>query len=197
MSSNLNISDNKIKLWTRQHKDVLKELKNNGVYRAKKEYILQKMDTISDYYLNLYDWYVRHAEKIVPRPEGVEYPIWFSTSSDLMLQPTEGTVILELEVDKKYAIITDSNKWGYVVNYFYLPIDDEDEKRHNKELEKYGIGDESALIMGHKGNFYPLLKNKIINSWTRLFEQCDEKNPLSQATMWEIKEEWIVDIIHE
>lgn len=196
MSTNLSSSNDKIKLWTRQNESVLKDLKDNGVYRVKKEYILQKMDTISDYYLNLYDWYVKNAERIVPRPEEVDYPIWFSTSSDLMLQPTEGTVILELEVERKYAIITDTNKWGYVVNYFYLPIDKEDEKKHNEELEKYGIGDESALIMSHKGNFYPLLKKKIISSWERLFEPCDEKSPLSQATMWEIKQEWVVDILN-
>lgn len=189
-------NNNKIRLWTRQHENVINELKENGIYRVKKEYIQEKMDTISDYYLNLYDWYVSHAEKIVPRPEGVSYPIWFSTSSDLMLQPIENTVILELEVDREKVIITDTNKWGYVVNYFYLPIDKEDEQRHNEELRKYGIGDESALIMSHKGNFYPLLKNKIIRSWERLFESCNEKNPLSQATMWEIKAEWVKDVIH-
>lgn len=192
----LDDSNKKVTLWTRQHKDIMKELEEKGIYRVKKEYIQEKMDTISDYYLNLYDWYVKHAEKIVPRPDGVTYPIWFSTSSEMMLQPTENTVILKLEVDRNLVVITDSNKWGYVVNYFYLPVDHEDEIKHNKELEKYGIGDESALIMGDKGNFYPLLRNKIINSWERLFEECDEQDPSAQATMWEIKREWIVDVIY-
>lgn len=188
--------NDKVKLWTRQHKNVLDELEKYGVYRVKKEYILEKMDTISNYYLNLYEWYGRNAAKIVPRPEGAIYPIWLSTSSEMMLQPTEDTIILEIEVDRKDVIYTDVNKWGYVVNYFYLPIDPEDEEIHNKELKKFGISDESSLIMSDKGNFYPLLKNKIIKSWERLFEPFDEKSTLSQATIWEIKKEWVVDIIH-
>ena len=50
-------SSDRIKLWTRQHKNVVNQLNEHGVYRVRKEYILDKMDTISDYYLNLYDWY--------------------------------------------------------------------------------------------------------------------------------------------
>lgn len=196
MIINLYNTNDKVKLWTRQHNNVLNELEKYGVYRVKKEYILEKMDTISDYYLGLYEWYVKNAAKIVPLPEGVMYPIWLSISPEMMLQPIDDTIILEIEVDRKDVIYTDVNKWGYVVNYFYLPIDPEDERRHNEELKKFGIGDETSLIMGHKGNFYPLLKNKIIKSWERLFEPFDDKSTLSQATLWEIKKEWVVDIIH-
>lgn len=196
MTVDISKSNNKVKLWTRQHKNVLAELEKHGVYRVKKEYIMGKMDSISDYYLNLYEWYGRNAAKLVPRPKDVTYPIWLSTSSEVMLQPTEDTVILVIEVDRKDVIYTDMNKWGYVVNYFYLPTDSEDEKRHNKELEKYGITSESSLITGNKGNFYPLLKNKIIKSWERLFDPFDEKGTFTQATIWEIRKEWIVDIIY-
>lgn len=196
MTVDLCESNDKVKLWTRQHKNVLTELKKHGVYRVKKEYIMGKMDTISDYYLNLYEWYGKNADKIVPRPKDVKYPIWLSTSSEVMLQPTEDTVILAIEVDRKEVIYTDMNKWGYVVNYFYLPTDTEDEKRHHEELEKYGITNESSLITGNKGNFYPLLKNKIIKSWERLFDPFDGEGTFIQATIWEIRKEWIVDIIY-
>lgn len=190
------LHNNKVKLWTRQHKNVLNELEEHGVYRVKKEYILEKMDTISDYYLKLYEWYGRNASKKVAKPEGAIYPIWLSTSSEMMLQPVDNTVVLEIEVDIKNVVYTDVNKWGYVVNYFYLPLNPEDEEKHNAELKKYGISDESSLIRTDKGNFYPLLKSKIIKSWDRLFEPFDEKNTLSQATLWEIKKEWVVDIVH-
>nr|WP_312580058.1 DUF3841 domain-containing protein [Sedimentibacter sp.] len=161
MTVDLCESNDKVKLWTRQHKNVITELEKHGVYRVKKEYIMGKMDTISDYYLDLYEWYGKHADKIVPRPKGVTYPIWLSTSSDVMLQPTE------------------------------------DEERHNEELKKYGITSESSLITGNKGNFYPLLKNKIIKSWERLFDSFEEEGIHTQATIWEIKKEWVVDIIYE
>ncbi len=188
-----NNSNEKMKLWTRQHSNVLKELKVKGVYRVRREHILQKNGSISDYYLKLYDWYVRHAERIVPRPEGAEYPIWLSASSDTMLQPVEDTVLLSLEVDKKYVVITDFDKWGYVVNYWYVPLDKEDELMHENELARYGIKDESALYMGHKGNFYPLLRKKVINSWNRIFEVCDDGTCMTQATLWEIRKEWVVE----
>ncbi len=196
MTSDLNNTNDKVRLWTRQHKNVVDELNKYGVYRVKKEYILEKMDTISDYYLNLYEWYGKNADRIVPRPEGVKYPIWFSTSSEVMLQPTEGAVILEIEADRKDVVFTDANKWGYIVNYFYLPVDPEDEEKHNKELKRFGISNEPSIITSDKGNFYPLLKNKIIKSWERLFEPFDEKSAFLQATMWEIKKEWVVDIIN-
>jgi hypothetical protein len=184
----------KIKLWTRQDKNILKDLEKNGTYRVQKEYILQKMDTISDYYLKLYDWYVSQAEKIVPRPKGVTYPIWLSTSCNLMLQPATDTVMLEIEVEKQNVVITDFEKWGYVVNYWYVPLNKEDEEKHNNELKKNGIVDESALYMSHKGNFYPLLRNKIIKSWNRIFQTIPSQDSITQATLWEIKKEWIVDI---
>ncbi|AOY78149.1 DUF3841 domain-containing protein [Clostridium formicaceticum] len=196
MLTNYSSSNNKVKLWTRQHKQVLKELEENGIYHAKKEYITEKMDDISEYYLKLYDWYVKEAEKIVPRPdEIIKYPIWLSTSSETMLQPTEDTIVLELEVPREYVVITDFERWGYVVNYWYVPLDKEDEKKHNEELKRYGIRDESALYMSHKGNFYPLLRNKIIKSWNRIFDSNLPTSGITQATLWEIKKEWIVNIL--
>ncbi len=186
----------KIKLWTRQDKSILNDLEEKGVYRVKKEYIDKKMDTISDFYFKIYDWYTKKASEIVPKPKGVEYPIWLSTTSDVMLQPTKGTVILEVEVDEDLVIITDFEKWGYVANWMYLPLNEDDEKKHDKELRKYGIGDETALIMGDKGNFYPLLKDKIIKSWDRLFDNSYKLSDSTQGTIWELKKEWITNIVY-
>ncbi|MCT4594344.1 MAG: DUF3841 domain-containing protein [Anaeromicrobium sp.] len=185
----------KIQLWTRQHKEILNDLKKQGLYRVKEEYIKEKFDTISPFYLNAYKWYTQGASKIVPLPKGCHYPIWSSTTENMMLQPTEDTVVLHLEVPEEYVVITDQEKWGYVINYWYVPLDREDEKKHNKELKKYGVKDESALIMSSKGNFYPLLRDKIKKSWDRLFDHNIRLCDLTQATLWEIKKEWIIDII--
>lgn len=186
----------KIKLWTRQNKGILNDLEEYGVYIVKEEYIKKKLDTITPFYLKAYKWYTKRASKIVEKPEGAEYPIWLSMSNDIMLQPTEDTVVLELEVDKKYVVITDQEKWGYVINYWYVPVDREDERKHNEELKKHGISDGSELFMSHKGNFYPLLRDKIKKSWDRLFDNSIRLCNLTQATLWEIKKEWIVDIIY-
>ncbi|HCJ56373.1 MAG TPA: hypothetical protein DHV55_02555 [Clostridiaceae bacterium] len=80
------------------------------------------------------------------------------------------------------------------MNYWYLPIDNSDEEKFNDELKRMGIGDESELYRGHKGNFYPHLRSKIIRSWERLFEGVEEITPTTQATLWEIRKEWVTDI---
>ncbi|HYE82130.1 MAG TPA: DUF3841 domain-containing protein [Clostridia bacterium] len=188
-------ASSKVRLWTRQHQNVLQELRANGVYKVRREYLLQKFDSISDYYLSIYRWYAERAERIVPRPEGAEFPVWLSASSDMMLQPIENNVIIELEADIENVVFTDSEKWGYVVNYWYLPIDKEDERKFNEELKKMGIGDESELYMGHKGNFYPQLRSRIIKSWERLFEDHPRITPTTQATLWEIRKEWVTNVI--
>lgn len=190
------VDSSTVRLWTRQHLDVLKELSTKGIYRVKKEYLLQKFDTISDYYLNIYRWYIERAEKIVPRPKGAEFPVWLSISSEMMLQPAEKQVILEIIVDRKNVVLTDSEKWGYVANYWYLPLDKEDERKFNEELEKLGIGDESELCMGHKGDFYPHLRSRIIKSWERLFESPSQITTDTQATLWELRKEWISNVIY-
>ena len=62
---------------------------------------------------------------------------------------------------------------------------------HNAELERYGIASESALIDSDKGNFYPLPRRKIVDSWMRLFTCPPRPGDMAQATLWELRREWI------
>ena len=45
-----------MRFWTRQHEAVWDELQKTGQYIVKKEYIEAKNDTISEFYLELYEW---------------------------------------------------------------------------------------------------------------------------------------------
>ena len=180
-----------MRIWTRQHIDVLNIINTKGTYRVNPKHIEMKMEEFADYYKKLYQWYSHRAEKIVSKPStDIIYPIWVSTSEDMQLQPVENTVILELEVDKKLIVVTDLEKWGYIVNYFYLPKDNDDLNKHYAELDRLGIKDESAIIMDGIGNHYPLLKQKIERSWDRLFEPY-KLSDVQQGTIWEIKKEWV------
>ena len=184
-----------IRVWTRQDKRILSVIEREGIYYCQPQYIESKMENFSNYYKQLYQWYVARAEKIVPRPNpNIKYPIWVSVDEEMQLQPVDGSIILELEIDEKNLIVTDSEKWGYVVNFLYLPLNQEDLKAHDDELKRYGIGNESALIMGDKGNFYPLLKQKIQKSWNRLFENYTLSN-VRQGTIWAIHKKDIVRVI--
>lgn len=182
-------------VWTRQHPQVLRTLEQGMVYRVREEHIRAKNDTISDYYLELYRWYTRQGSRCVPAPEGVEFPIWVSLTTASMLQPVEGSAVLTLEVPEEQLLITDMNKWGYRVNYWYIPTDPEDERRHEAELKRCGIVNQTALIQTDKGNFYPLLRRKIVESWRRLFACPPAKPADAQGTLWELRPEWLREVI--
>lgn len=183
-------------LWTRQMPQVWEELERTGVYRVKEEYIRMKNDTIADYYLELYRWYTREARKYVEIPEDLMYPIWLCVSEETMLQPTANTVILRLEVPREKVAICNMEAWGYVVNYWYVPLDDNDAKKHAEELKRYGIKEEDQLISTSMGNFYPIMKRKIQDSWSRVFTMPPANNNDAVATIWEIKREWVKEARH-
>ena len=184
----------KITVWTRQDKKILESF-NNGIYRCKEDYINQKMENFSDYYKKLYQWYSKKAKAIVEKPdESIKYPIWVSIDKDMQLRPNEDSVILKLSIPKEKIVITDIEKWGYVVNFLYLPKDKADYKEHQETLKKYQISDPTALIMGDLGNFHPQLKRKVKKSWDRLFDDY-RISDVRQGTIWEIREEDIVEII--
>lgn len=183
-----------MRVWTRQVPAVWKELQEQGVYIVKKEYIEQKNDTIADFYIKLYEWYTKEARKYIEIPEELKYPVWLSTSEENMLQPVEDTVVLELEIPEGKYLICSIDRWGYRVNYWYIPLDEADEEQHKKELKLYGIAAEDDLVLTDKGNFYPLLRRKIINSWRRVFTMPPKTVLDECATAWELRREWVRDV---
>lgn len=185
-------TEKNVTLWTRQVSQVWDALTSDGTYHVKEEYIRQKNGSISDYYLNLYSWYTNAAKKYVDIPPHLKYPIWLSITDEMMLQPVENTVILKLSVPSEKVVFANMDAWGYVVNHWYVPKDEEDAKAHEKELHMHGIKEEDSLISTSAGNFYPLLKRKILSSWERVFTLPTENETSTVATLWEIKKEWIV-----
>lgn len=183
-------------LWTRQVPQVWEELKCNGRYLVKEEYIRMKNDTISDYYIQLYRWYTREAKKHILIPEDALFPIWLSVTDEMMLQLTEDTIILKLEVPMSHVLIANMEAWGYVVNYWYVPLNAADAKAHAQELERQGVTEEDTLISTSKGNFYPLLKQKIIASWGRVFTMPPANHNQAVATTWELRREWVKEVYH-
>lgn len=181
----------KLKLWTRQDERVLKDIETRGFYRVKQEHIIEKFDSCSDVYLHVYRWYARAASSVVPKPEGVEFPVWASVDKEFSLGVIEGQVVLELEVDRENVIIMDSAKWDYILNYWYIPKDSDDARSYDEKLETYGIRNKTLMYMN---NFYPLLKREVEKSWERLFDNDIRLSDINQATLWEIRSEWITNV---
>ncbi|MFS8541395.1 MAG: DUF3841 domain-containing protein, partial [Tissierellales bacterium] len=133
--------EHKVILWTRQDIRSLDDLEKNGVYRVKREYIENQYGDIAEHFIKLYKWFTEKASKMIPKPDGVEFPIWCSISYENMYRPTEDTVVYELEIDKSQVIYFDGGKWDYVLNHRYLPKDEEDNRLYLEEMRKKGFDD--------------------------------------------------------
>lgn len=179
-------------VWTKQHEGVLQTLSEHGRYIALKEYILQGKESISSFYFDAYGWYTKKAAAIVPKPEDVHYPIWTSLEPNSVLGLDEGTVSLEIEIDEDLVAEMDYAKWGFVVNYYYIPKDEADNKRHNDLLERYGIDDPTAYMSG----FYPHIKQEIVKSWDAVFDKTRFNSIEKVGTIWEIRSEWVRNVRH-
>jgi hypothetical protein len=183
--------DEKITLWTCQSKIVLNTINEKGVYHVKKEYIYKKYEEVSNIFLEAYNWFVMNAQKIVPRSEGSEYPIWLFTDLKYV-DHHKGYYILQIEVDSKNIVLFDREKWNRILNLSYVPKNSTDDIEFKKFLEKQGINDETDIFMK---SYYPALKSKVKKSWDRLFDNSIILSESRQASLWEIRKEWVTRVI--
>lgn len=190
------ISKDKVTLWTRQDIRSLDQLREKGVIRINENHLREKFDDISDYILELYDWFILKAQEKVAKPQGVEYPIWCSISEDNTLRPTEGTVLYVIEIDKSKVVYFDGAKWDHVLNHLYIPKDKEDEEKYNAELKEKGFKHGFSFINKKVRHFYPNESKRVMDSWPRIFEIDDWNIFKVQANIWEIKEDMIKEIIY-
>lgn len=119
-----------ITIWTRQHENVLRQIKSERRYTAKRRYrYAEPLDTPTQL-REAQDWLARRSPFAASRPEDADYPIWVSISEESAMPPQEGSLLLRLTVDK--ALVTSVNiaKWGAILNYSYIPADEQDAKRH-------------------------------------------------------------------
>lgn len=179
-----------VRVWTKQHENILDNLARDGRHIVRKEYIVLKMEDHAGLYLDVYDWFYHAAGKLLPPPQDVKYPVWVSLTREGKIENSPGNVELELLVPRAELLTFDIDKWGRIVNYMYVPASKEDEAEHEALLAKYGVDDCTAYMQP----FYPNIKRKIIKSWDRLFDESIILSQMRTGTIWEIKKEWIVDI---
>lgn len=189
-------STEKVTLWTRQNVKSLEELNKDGVIRINKKNLEEKFEEITDYIIYLYKWFVNASEKKVPKPNGVEFPIWCSISEDNMLRPTANEVVYVLEVDKSEIVYFDGMKWDYVLNHHYIPKNEEDKEQYAKDIESKGFNNSFSFINEKTAHFYPAEKKRVMDSWHRIFEIEEWDIFRVQANIWEIRPEMIKDILY-
>ena len=181
-----------IRVWTKQHRAVLDELERTGRYRARRAYIELENQECAPIVLEAYDWLVRHSPGRAHRPAGVEYPVWVSFSQAAAMLPQEGTVLLELLVDPALVTPIHVAKWGMILNYSYIPKDEQDARRHRELLQLYRVSDAQAYM----SRFYPDIKREIIASWDRLFDEGIQINSGQKyGLLWEVQRQWVTRVI--
>lgn len=192
---NPNCKDGRVRLWTRQDKRCLPILESRGRFTNTRYYLQEKFGDITPFFTSLYDWFVKQAEQKVPRPEDVKYPIWCSVAEEYMLRPTPNEVVLEIEKDEKDIVYFDGTRWDLVLNHMYIPADAEDDRRYGLHLQKLGVKDRHSFVAGREGAIYPEEKQKVLDSWPRVFEIPAWDYFRIQANIWEILEEDVVRVI--
>lgn len=182
-----------IKLYAVQAQPVIDVIQRDGVCYSKAEYVRRKYGESAPIFLTAYNWYVREAEKIVPKPAGAEYPYW--AFADLFnADGSSGGNLLQLCVPKDEAVFFDTRDWSKILQLSYLGESTEEERTFAAELERRGMTPNQVMLTA----FYPEWKNKIMESWKRLFRHHEavlsgkiEGLHSVQAGLWRIKKEWV------
>ena len=182
----------KVKVYTKQRKEILKELDENGCHVTTADHVAVEWKEDTKIVLEVYDWLVKNVSSRVAKPDCAGYPVWVSLARETTMLLDDQSVVLELSVDP--ALLTKINifKWGKILNYSYIPKSEADAKAHIEMLELYGISDMEAFMTP----FYPEIKRKIVDSWKRLFDDSVTLgNEECYGILWEIRKEWVVNII--
>lgn len=178
-----------IPVWTKQHISVLQTLEREGRYVAKRQNIALDMGEDAGIVFEAYDWLTQHSPDAARRPDDADFPIWLSFSGEAAMLPSEGTALLQLQVDQNLITRVNIAKWGAILNYSYIPRDGQDALRHRALLQAYGVSDAKAYMT----QFYPHIKREIIDSWQRLFDDSIQLGgPGEYGLIWEMKKEWLV-----
>lgn len=178
--------------YTRQSPQVLEELRSSGRYIVKEEYIREKYTSITGHYAPLYIRLTQLARGRVSMPEEALYPVWLSPEGTDAIPPDEDSVFLKLDIPDGYYILANNEAWDFMINHLYFPVDKADELAHEDELARYGISSPSALVSGSTGNFYPVLRQKVLKSWERVYTQMPSDPNMIVGLAWELRSEWLI-----
>ena len=185
-----------VRLYTRQNDKTLHQLKRNGRFINHRFFVELHLGDIAPIFLESYDWLTREAAKRVPKPADVTAPIWCSISTENCLRPISGTVVYVLEVPKEHIIYFDHMKWDCVLNRVYLPADAEDKAAYQAHLRDIQVENGLEFIVGKYQGRYPEEEQRIRDSWYRIFEIDHWGLYNVCANLWEIKQEWVKQIVY-
>lgn len=181
-------------LYSPQSDAVIDAIQKDGVCYSKPEYIRAKYGESAPIFLTAYQWFVQKAEKLVKKPEGAQFPYW-AVAQRSAVDVTGGGTVLTLHVPIEQAVYFDLYDWNKILQLRFLTDDPKEERKFVQELSLRGLDCYKVMM----SDFYPEEKQKILQSWERLFlhhdriKQGDDSGVgIVQAGLWCIRKEWIV-----
>lgn len=190
------MKENTVTLFTRQNDKTLLSLMKKGRIKNERRYVELHFGPDADLFLESYDWFTREAAKRLPKPDDVKAPIWCSISAKNCLKPIPGTVVYMLEVPESHVMYFDNVKWDYVLNRIYLPRDKKDQRIYDQHVKALGLPNGYSFFREKYKGKYPEEEQRIRDSWIRAFE-IDEWTIFNVCgNLWEIKEEWVKQVIY-
>lgn len=190
------MSGKTVKLYTRQNDKTLYQLERDGRIINQRVYVELHFGDIAPLFMESYDWFTKEAAKRVEKPADVQAPIWCSISRENCLKPIEGTVVYILEVPEEKIIYFDEGKWDYVLNRIYLPKDEADRQEYKQHLKDIGVVNGFEFFQGRYAGKYPQETQRIRESWKRVFEIDNWTIFNVCGNIWEIRQEWVKQIVH-
>ena len=182
-----------VELYAAQAPRVLEAIERDGVCYSREEYVRRKYGESAPIFLTAYGWFVREAEKLVPRPEGAEYPYW-AFMDPRSVDASAGGLLLRLRAPRDEAVFFDVRDWNRVLQLSYLGEDEAEERAFSRELAMRGLNANQIMLTA----FYPEWKQAVLESWRRLFRHHErilagDTSAVGsvQAALWRIKREWI------
>lgn len=170
-----------MKLWTVQTVEVLDKINSDGVYHCDpSRSVLLTEESFSHMFVPAYDWMAEQMKKqIGPAPDGVRYPIWAyymhrgrQKKPDLRCAEFIGKcydepprVLITLDIDPSRVLLSDMDKWTFVLNCWWLPPSDATIEDKDKKIKL---------------------------SWNNIFRM--DSSRYVQATFWEIRREDVVHV---
>lgn len=190
----MDCGDRSIVLYTFQTDLVLDNLRKNRINYVKKVYIAKKYEETADVFLQAYAWYVERAQRIVPKPEEAESPIW-TFCDPTYIEKQVGGQVLKMQVPMDEAVFFRMSDWNKILNFRCVGKNEEEEKAFSQKLVQYGISYEGDVYMTP---FYPHMKKELLQSWNNLFQYDaaikqtgDILYPDMQAGLWRLDAKWI------
>ena len=110
----------KVILYAAQADAVLKAIERDGRCFSREEYVRRKYGESGPIFLTVYRWFVKEAAKLVPKPEGAEFPYW-SFMNLYSLDQSAGTRTLTLCVPRDEAVFFDMYDWNKICLLYTSP----------------------------------------------------------------------------